>query len=64
MLRQVRQRNPGIKVVIFSQFNWSSMRKTHLEAGALAYFDKATEFQQARDWIAELSHAHAARQQS
>mgnify|MGYP003583615218 CR=1 FL=1 len=60
VLRRVRLQYPGIKVVVFSQFNWSSMRKTHLEAGALAYFDKATEFQQARDWIAELSLAHAA----
>lgn len=61
VLRHVRQHQPGIKVVVFSQFNWISMRKSHLDAGALAYFDKATEFQQARDWIAELSHSQAAR---
>lgn len=61
VLRHVRQHQPGIKVVVFSQFNWTSMRKSHLDAGALAYFDKATEFQQARDWIAELSHSQAAR---
>lgn len=62
VLRHVRQHHPGIKVVVFSQFNWTSMRKAHLDAGALAYFDKATEFQQARDWIAEHSRSQAAPQ--
>jgi DNA-binding NarL/FixJ family response regulator len=55
VLRHVRQHHPDIKVVIFSQFNWASMRRSLMEAGALAYFDKGTEFQQARDWIARLS---------
>jgi hypothetical protein len=36
------------------------MRNSHIEAGALAYFDKGTEFQQARDFIAELSNAQSA----
>jgi two-component system, NarL family, response regulator DevR len=60
VLRHVRQNHPGIKVVMISQFNWTAMRSIHLEAGALAYFDKSTEFQQARDFIAELSNAQAA----
>ena len=55
LLRHVRKHHPGIKVVVFSQFNWASIRKRHMEAGAIAYFDKGTEFQQARDCIAALS---------
>ena len=59
VLRYVRQHHPGIKVVVFSQFNWASMRQRHMDAGALAYFDKGTEFQQARDCIADLSNAQS-----
>ena len=60
VLRYVRQHHPDIKVVVFSQFGWASMRKRHMDAGALAYFDKGTEFQQARDWITGLSNAQSA----
>jgi len=60
VLQYVRQRHPGIKVIVFSQLNWTPMRKSHMEAGALGYFDKGTEFQQARDCVAELAKAHAA----
>src|SRR6478735_5177988 len=52
VLRYVRQHHPAIQVVVLSQYNWASMRKRHLDAGAIAYFDKGTEFQQARDCIA------------
>jgi hypothetical protein len=45
---------------MISQFNWAAMRNSHMEAGALAYFDKSTEFQQARDFIADLSNAQSA----
>src|SRR6478609_9160065 len=38
VLRYVRQHHPDIKVVVFSQFGWASMRKRHMDAGALAYF--------------------------
>lgn len=61
VLRYVRQHHPAIQVVVLSQYNWASMRKRHLDAGAIAYFDKGTEFQQARDCIAELSNAQSAR---
>jgi len=57
----VRQNYPGVKVIMFSQYAWASMRETHMQAGAVAYFDKAMEFHQARDYIAELSSAAAAR---
>ena len=55
VLRHVRKHYPDIKVVMISQFSWASMRNSHIEAGAFAYFDKGTEFQQARDCIAELA---------
>ena len=61
VLRHVRLHEPHIKIVMFSQFNWASMRHTLIKAGALAYFDKSTEFQQARDFIADLSIAQSAR---
>jgi len=64
VLNYVRQHHPDIKVIIFSQFNWAMMRKSHFEAGALAYFDKGTEFRQARDFVAELACAHAAQQET
>lgn len=59
VLHYVRQHYPNIKVVVFSQFGWASMRKKHIDAGALAYFDKGTEFQQARDCIADLAMAQS-----
>lgn len=60
LLRHVRQHHPDIEVVVLSHLGWASMRKSHIDAGALAYFDKAIEFQQARDYIADLANAHAA----
>lgn len=57
VLRHVRQHHPEIQVVVLSEFNWASMRKRHLDAGAIAYFDKGTEFSQARDFIVALSSA-------
>lgn len=59
VLRHVRQHHPHIQVIVLSEVNWASMRKRHLEAGAIAHFDKATEFQQARDCIAALAGAPA-----
>jgi DNA-binding NarL/FixJ family response regulator len=59
VLNYVMQHHPHIKVVVFSQFGWASMRKKHMDAGALAFFDKATEFQQARDCIASVAIAQS-----
>ncbi|MGO4391708.1 response regulator transcription factor [Variovorax sp. M-6] len=64
VLHHVRRHYPDIKVVVLSQFNWASMRKRYIDAGALAYFDKATEFRQARDCIAALSLSQAAQASS
>ncbi|MDM0117918.1 response regulator transcription factor [Variovorax sp. J22R133] len=60
VMHHVRQHHPHIKVIVLSQFGWASMRKSYLEGGALAYFDKGLEFQQARDCIWALARAHDA----
>ncbi|MDM0116919.1 response regulator transcription factor [Variovorax sp. J22R133] len=60
VLRYVKQHRPEIKVVVLSQFAWISVRKSYIDAGALAYFDKGLEFQQARDYIADLANAESA----
>jgi DNA-binding NarL/FixJ family response regulator len=61
VLRHVRQHHPEIQVIVLSEVNWASMRKRHLDAGAIAYFDKGTEFSQARDCIVALSAARGKR---
>lgn len=53
VLRHVARRHPATRVVALSNYGWRAMRDAFLQAGASAYFDKATEFVQARDWIAE-----------
>jgi len=60
VLRYVKQHHANIEVIVFSQLNWTAVRKTHMEAGAIAYFDKGLEFQQARDFIADLANARSA----
>ncbi|MDM0031968.1 response regulator transcription factor [Variovorax sp. J22P271] len=59
VLRHVRQNYSDIQVIVLSAFSWASMRKRHMDAGAVAYFDKSTEFSQARDWIVALSSARS-----
>jgi hypothetical protein len=57
----ILQHHPDISVVVLSQSNWASVRKSYMSAGALAYFeDKGIEFQQARDFIADLASARSA----
>lgn len=51
VLQFVRRAHPCIDVVAMSNFNWHAMRQGFIAAGAVAYFDKATEFMAARDWI-------------
>ena len=60
LLRHVRQHHPAIEVIVFSQLNWTAVRRSHMDAGAIAYFDKGLEFQQARDFIADLANARSA----
>jgi DNA-binding NarL/FixJ family response regulator len=53
VLRYVRRQRPEIRVIVLSNDGSSRLRDTFLEAGARAYFDKASEFMQARDWVAD-----------
>lgn len=55
VLRLIQREHPGVQVVALSNFGWESMREGFLAAGASAYFDKAMEFSQARDWVAALA---------
>jgi DNA-binding NarL/FixJ family response regulator len=57
VLHYVRRQHPKATVVALSNFVSPRLRQTYLDAGASAYFDKSTEFTQARDWIARLSHS-------
>jgi two-component system chemotaxis response regulator CheB len=52
VLRHVARDHAGTQVVVLSNFSWRAMRDAFLAAGAAAYFDKAMEFNEARDWIA------------
>lgn len=53
VLRHVTRHHPQVRVVALSNFGWNAMRDAFLRAGASAYFDKAIQFAQARDWIAD-----------
>ena len=59
VLRYVAREHPPMKVVVLSNLNWPALRRTYLEAGAEAYFDKSMEFEQARDWIAACARSAA-----
>lgn len=52
VLRRVGRHHPQTQVIVLSNTASPQMRRAYLEAGARAYFDKATEFIQARDWVA------------
>jgi DNA-binding NarL/FixJ family response regulator len=52
VLRYLRRQRPRTKVVVLSNAGSCRVREGYLEAGADAYFDKATEFLKGRDWIA------------
>jgi DNA-binding NarL/FixJ family response regulator len=64
VLRHVTHRHPQMRVVALSNFGWHAMREAFLRAGASAYFDKAIEFAQARDWIAGQASGGAVTQRS
>lgn len=54
VLHHVRKEHPHIQIVVLSNMNWEAMRTAYLAAGASAYFDKAMEFMQAKQWILDL----------
>jgi len=51
VLQFLRRAHPSTEVIAMSNFSWHAMKQGFIDAGAAAYFDKATEFQAARDWI-------------
>lgn len=55
VLKHVRAMHPEVEVITMSNFSWHAMKQGFIEAGARAYFDKATEFAAARDWIERRS---------
>lgn len=57
VLRQLRQRWPRVRVVVLTNVNRPPARQDYLGAGADVFFDKSTEFMQARDWIQSLVDA-------
>lgn len=59
VLRFVKRQRPQIQVIVLSNDGASTMRQRYLEAGADAYFDKASEFLKVRDWIAAQVPADA-----
>ena len=59
VLLHVVKEHPAVKVIVMSNFTWAAMRSGLLAAGALAYFDKGSEFLLARDWVASFARAHA-----
>ena len=46
VLRAVRQAAPGIAFVVFSNNSAQAYRKRYLQAGAVRFLDKSTEFDQ------------------
>lgn len=51
VMRRLSRECPQCQVIVLSNFGWGAMREGFLRAGARAYFDKAFEFDKARDWI-------------
>ena len=51
LLRRIRVRHPGLAVIVLSNYGWSAIRAPFLQAGALAYFDKANQFREAVAWV-------------
>ncbi|HET9820767.1 MAG TPA: response regulator [Burkholderiaceae bacterium] len=51
VLRQIRQRHADLAVIMLTNYGWTAMRSAFIDAGALAYFDKALQFREAIDWI-------------
>lgn len=60
VLRHTVRNHPATDVVVMSPFGWQSMRVGFMQAGAKAYFDPATEFVAARDWVVRRCIARSA----
>ena len=60
VLKYIVQHRPQTQVIVLSNFDGQKLRNDLRAAGALAYFDKASEFLLARDWIASRAAAATA----
>ena len=58
VLRQVRQTDPRIAFVVFSNNAAPAYRKRYLDAGAMLFLDKSTEFDQLTRAVAVASRQH------
>jgi DNA-binding NarL/FixJ family response regulator len=58
VVEHVRAHHPQMHVVALSNSTWQAVRDTYLHAGVEAYFDKALEFERARQWVNDLAGAH------
>lgn len=58
VLRAVRQLEPGIAFVVFSNNAGPAYRKRYLGEGAQRFLDKTTEFDQLVTAVEHASHAH------
>jgi len=61
VLRYVKRHHPQMQVVGLSNVASPPLRDAYLEAGATAFFDKANQFLELRDWIARQCAATRSR---
>lgn len=55
VVEHVHAHHPEVQVIALSNFTLQAIRDTYLRAGACAYFDKALEFDRARQWVRDLA---------
>jgi two-component system chemotaxis response regulator CheB len=58
VVKHVMREHGETQVIALSNFTWQAMREAYLQAGVKAYFDKALEFESARDWVAQYARTH------
>ena len=58
VLREVREREPGIDFYMLSNFASEPYRRYAMRLGALDFFDKSNEFERVREVIAQRAQAH------
>lgn len=58
VVEHMHAHHPEVDIIALSNFTWQAMREAYLRAGACAYFDKALEFERARQWVHDRAHRH------
>jgi two-component system response regulator DevR len=61
VLREMKTFAPDIAVIVLTNYVFPQFRSQCLEAGAKDFFDKSTEFDKARNTIAQMSRQQSAR---